>query len=207
MRRLFNVFSNLFALPAIGAALYFKLWDSAALLATLASASFIYHACQTDFFCIFVRHVQGAQDYFLLQVADQVLVYVAITWFTFYALQIPGRVNVAVAFISSLIFYLTYISGTEETDAIVYSVIGAFILGGLVYTLVKRTKLRFGYVTTSLLVGVGAIAVLFFFLDERDDDDDDRYNAFHGVWHMLAFLALLFLILIKYEKKYFILKP
>lgn len=199
---LFNVFSNLFALPAIFIALNFSLWATSALVASVASVSFLYHACQTGLFCIFSSDVPGEQDFFLLLVADQILVSLAIIWFAFYILEIPFRVTTASVLFTLPIFYLSYVSSTPAQDAIVWSVIGAFIGAAVMYVIILRKDLRFGILSTSAAIFLGTIGLILFLVDEDAGGiESNNYNGLHGSWHMLIFLTLFFVIYIKYEKR------
>lgn len=196
---LFNTFSNLFIIPAVLIALNLRLWATAALSTAVGSVSFLYHACQTELFCIFTRDVQGEKMYFFLQTLDQTLVFAALIWFSYYLLEISFRLTVALVLLTIPIFYLTTASGSEWRDVINLVIIGWIILCGFFYVVVTRKRLQFGKRSLFLAFVLAVLGLVFYVLDDRDGQDDDRYNSFHGAWHMTIFLALFFVITTKIE--------
>jgi LPXTG-motif cell wall-anchored protein len=194
----FNTFSNLFVLPAIIICLYYKLWSTAALLTTLGTVSFLYHACQTELFCIFDSNVSGERNYFLLQTIDLTNVFFTIIWFIYYILEIKDSLKITAIFLAFPVLVLTFISDSEYKDAINWSLIGLLLIVALIYVLYKRKKIRIGpvsFIFASILLGIG---VILFFLSSSDVESD-AYNLHHGLFHTFAFLSLGLFVYTKFE--------
>jgi hypothetical protein len=201
----FTTFSNLFVIPAIVFSLYKRLWATASILTTLGAVSLIYHACQTDLFCLFESEVAGQQDYFLLQVLDEVNVYLTIVWFILFFLEINYHLRATALLLSYPVFALTFVSDSDYDDVINWMVVGVVIVCAVVYNIYNDRGIRIGTVSLSLAIVFIVVGLVMFF-NSSNFEDGDNYNLFHGLWHMFLFLALFLLIFSKFEPGSFILR-
>lgn len=201
----FNTFSNLFVIPAVALCLYKRLWASASVLITLGTVSFIYHACQTGLFCIFESEVSGQQNYFLLQVLDEVNVYITIVWFILFFLEIGYHLRSTALLLSYPVFALTFVSDSDYDDLINWFVVGVIIVVAVVYNVYNDRGIRIGMVSLVITIGLIVIGLIMFYNSTSFEDGND-YNLYHGLWHTFLFLALFFLVLSKYEKGYFVIR-
>lgn len=194
---LYLILSNIAMLPAIIYAWFRRLYAETALLITVATVSFLYHACQGNFFCIVRETSFGEQKFVILQNTDEFFVNITIIWFVMYFLNVPRDVEFAVVFTIAPILLISILSNTANT---LYILIGAISVAGIVafsYSLILNRKFRFSYIPAFIALFLLIGGSLFFYF-ANDPGTSDNYSSFHATWHVLLMLAVAFVLHTRY---------
>lgn len=192
---LFLLMSNVAVVPAVMFAVYKKKFDSAAIIATVAVVSFLYHSCQAGFFCIFNTDIPGKSNFYLLQKSDEYFVSIAIVWFVLYAIEIRSLLASTLIFSIQAIFLLSLLSGKDYATTIVGVAIGVGILFAIVYFMIKPKMLAFAIVPS--VVSLVLLASGFALFIVAGDPGDKNYWVYHSLWHIFLFLAVFFVLMTK----------
>ena len=184
---LFLILSNIALLPAIFSAVRRGLLPEATILSILLAVSMAYHFCLAGVSCLFPLATLREMDHFF--------VYSTLIWIVLYFIEPPWPIRVSAFFIGEVFiigFLLTYVSKTW-----VYGVlIGAIFLGALVLLFLVVRKIPsidwLDLVILVVLIGVG-----FSLHIVAGDPGDKDYPTLHSVWHILAMLAIYFVLELK----------
>jgi hypothetical protein len=195
---LFLVISNIAAIPAIVYALYRCLFPEATLIIIIAIVSFFYHMCQSDYWCLVSSDCQNKADFVIMQMMDEFFVFVVIIWFILYFFEIRLRYRIVLTFIIQTIIFIPIVRN-------VYILIfEAAIIGGIIIIsiiiLIFLSKKSISFYIFSTIVAIILIVVGFSLFIVAGDPDDSLYPWLHSVWHILLFIAILFVLDMKYGK-------
>lgn len=192
---LFLLLSNVAVVPATLIAVLLKRYASAALITTVAVVSFLYHSCQANFFCVVNNTVQGERHYYLMQKSDEFFVNVAIVWFVLYAIELGAFLSATVVFSLQGVFLLVLLSGSEYSTTILSSTIAVVTFFAFIYVLMRPKRLAFSIMPSlaalALLASGGTLFVV------AGNNGEEKYWLYHSLWHVLLFLSVFFVLLIK----------
>lgn len=192
---LFLLLSNIAVVPAFLYAIAIKKFDSAAILATVSIVSFLYHSCQTNYFCVFNSDIPGESNFYLLQKSDEFFVTIAFVWFILYAVGIGSILTATAIFSLQGVFLLSLLSGKSYSTTIIAITIGIAAFFAIVYALIRPKRLYF--VILPSFVSLALLAAGFTLFIIAGDPGETKYYLYHSFWHILLFIAVFFVLMIK----------
>lgn len=174
-----------------------RLPEATLVLAALV-ASTMFHMCQEGWTC-FGMPLQA------LQIADHFFVYTVVAWFGMYALSIPLRARITVAFVAQAFMLPLIVSFLHKEWVGAAIVAFSFAVTLVVFAIIVRAR-GMPYLTVSSLViaviTVAAGMVLHVLGGDFGEANGANYPLYHTVWHVLAFLALLFVLDVPYPDSF-----
>jgi hypothetical protein len=188
------VLSNLFLGPAIGYAWVRRLAVETAVLIAVFVASTTFHTCQVGWFCWGVTLPA-------LQLTDHFTVYAAIVYFSLYFVgtRQRERTAVTVAVIPVLLPVIASYLDSIVSGVVVIAIAAVVALVAAVVILWSQGVIFMD--ARSVLVAVVLLAAgVVFHVVGGDFGEDSDYPWAHTAWHVLAMLALLFVLDIPYEE-------
>jgi predicted membrane channel-forming protein YqfA (hemolysin III family) len=169
-----------------------------ALLIAVLVASTMFHTCQVGWTC-FGLPLQA------LQIADHFFVYTAIAWFWLYALSIPLRARITVAFAAQAFMAPLIVAFLHDEWVGAAIVAFAVVLTLIVFAIVVHARGMPHLTVASLVISVVIVAigmVLHVLGGDFGESNGANYPLFHVVWHVLAFISLVFILDIPYPDSF-----
>lgn len=186
------ILSNLALVPAIIYAAYKQYVTELVFLVLLFTSSTTYHICQADFGCVFTMRA--------LQTTDHFMVYSTLVWITLFFLRLPLVTRICLLIIAQVPLLPALVDFLDNWW-IAVALVGYLVLIGIISMVVMKrfptTNLIDFYVAV-LLLGVGFFLHVF-----AGTPGSENYGTLHTVWHVLAMLALFFVLLL-HEPRSFI---
>jgi hypothetical protein len=159
------------------------------ILVTLFLTSTLFHLCQVGAFCLDLQ----ANDW---QRADHFVVYLALIWFAMYFVGIAEKTRVAVVFFLLPVLLLLVSKHLNEmlVTIIVVAVVAALVILGIEFALFRNGvwDVQWGALfTTGIYLTAGVVLHL---VGGDYVDGKGIYPLYHSLWHVLAMVALFFIL-------------
>ena len=198
---LFLVLSNLFVLPALLYAIILGQIPEAAILGIVGLVSFFYHLCQAGFYCIVKDTCPTGKNFSILQFADEFFVFLALLWFIAYWFKFNTRtvlleMTIAFIFIAQAIVFIPLVA---DSGNFIFYEIGLIILtlvASFIWMLIWRRR-RISWDGLGIALGLIIIGLILFYV--AGDPGEPNYDLVHGIWHVLLFVAVFFILDTRYN--------
>lgn len=188
------VLSHVALFPAILYAYWRRLFVETSLLIAVLVASVAFHVCQVGWFCF-------GLDLHALQLTDHFMVYTALLWFSLYFVGAAERVRTAVT-IAAMAIVLPVIAtfiGSWMSGAIIVAlvlVIATLVLLGVYFAHGGPPIAWASLLVAMVLLGAG---VVLHVIGGDFGPDNWKYPVAHSLWHVLAMLALFYILDVPYK--------
>lgn len=186
------VLSNLALAPAIMYSAYKEYIPEMVILIALFIASTTYHMCQADFGCVYTMTA--------LQTTDHFFVYSTLVWITFFFLRLPLIARFSLLVVVQL-FLLPALVDFLDNWWIAFALVMYLVVIGVTSILIRKKFPTTNWI--DLYFAVLFIGVGFFLHVYAGDPGSEGYGTLHTVWHILAMLAVFFVLLL-HEPRSFI---
>lgn len=191
----FLVITNLALFPALYYSAVAGLFVELGLLLGVFVASTAFHICQVQWFCFGV-------SLFSLQVTDHTLVYVTVIYLSLYFVNTPLVSRVGVTLFTLPIIQPVIITFLHEfvSGALAVAIAAVAAMVALIVILSVYGHVYFDWRSVLVAAILVAGGIVLHVVGGDFSPNNNAYGAAHSVWHVLAMVAIYFILDIPYSQ-------
>lgn len=176
------IVSNAPLIPSIIFSFFKRKYTLTCIYTVLYVASSLYHLCQADFYCITTFHNH--------QIIDHFFVYTAFTWTIFFLIRLNAELTISLITLIQFVLLLTIMKWIDSwilAGVTIGSILLITLILVFIYGIPKGGTRDFIGALVLIIVGI-VLHVL------AGDPGDRNYPFYHSMWHILAFVAIYYVI-------------
>jgi hypothetical protein len=179
------VISNFLLAPVIAKCVRMRLFMEACIITVLFIASYFYHMCQAEFFC-----VDTVENH---QIMDHFFVYSTFVWMALFIVNTEIVPKVCVFIIAQSFLLPTIIRWTDSWA--LAGVIIVVVLLILVTIALYNQNAKFDTLDVFCALFLVIVGLVFFAL--AGDPGEKSYPGYHSLWHTTSMSSLYFVVTIR----------